>query len=253
MTLTAGTISLVLNGSTSVQLAVTAATGGVGPYTQQWYRSTTNGFSPGGGNLISGATGLTLNDTGLIPGTVYYWKVVFTDTGNSNATVTSAQFTDTTTFQTLSPNQFAQTPYLGQLDLQFDYDTVSVLIDVSQTTPLSAGAAVKMVDSGDGVPKVVGCSADSDNVLGFIKFDIKTVQYVAGVAAEISMAGNVQYLFATAPISRGTQVTLDLTTMGGVTAKTTGSNVVGWAYDKASSAGQLIRIFIQTPSYTTAP
>lgn len=252
MSFTAGVLSLTSVQATSALVASTAATGGVGPYTQQLYASTTTGFSPGPGNLIAGATLLTNNVTGLIPNTTYYFKMVYTDTGNSNVTVTSAQLTVVTAAQTLNPNQFAITPYCGELDMQFNPDTVSVQIDVTQATPLFSGAAVKMVDSAGGVPKVIGCAADSDSVLGFINYDAKTIQFVAGSMAEISMSGNVQYLFSTGAISRGAQVTLDLTTMGGVAQATGSSNntIVGWAFDKFPAAGTLARIFIKTPSYT---
>jgi len=63
--------------------------GGTGPYTYQWYRSTTSGFTPGAGNLISGATSATRVDTGLTNGTVYYYKCKVTDA--VAATVTSNQ------------------------------------------------------------------------------------------------------------------------------------------------------------------
>jgi hypothetical protein len=252
MSFAAGTISLVSVTSTTANLSCTAATGGTGPYTYQWYRSTTSGFSPGAGNIISGATSLTLADTGLIPGTLYYYVVVATDTGNSNVTANSAQLGVTTSAPVQSQNQFAQSPYLGMIDMRFPYNTVSVQIDVSQATALYAGSAVKMVDSADGTPKVVGCAAATDEVLGFINFDIKTVQFLAGSLAEISMAGNVMYLYATAAIARGAQVVLDLSTNGGVKTipgGSSGDNVVGWAYDKATAAGQLIRVFLKTPSY----
>lgn len=252
MSITAGTLSQVSVAATTASLLATAATGGSGPYTYQWYRSTTTGFTPGGGNIISGATALTLNDTGLIPNTAYFYKVVATDTGHSNDTVEYTQLAVSTTAPVLSPNQFAQTTYLGTIDLRFDFNTVSVQIDSTQATALYAGAAVKMVDSADGTPKVVGITAEGDSVLGFINFDIKTVQFVAGSLAEISMAGNVMYLYATAAIARGAQVTCDLSTMGGVhtAAGNTGDTIVGWAYDKATAAGQLIRVFIKTPSFT---
>jgi hypothetical protein len=253
MTFTAGTLSLVSAASTSLSLASTAATGGTGPYTEAWYISTVSGFTPGVGNIVSGASGLAATITGLIPGTQYYVKVVYTDTGASNVTVTSAQFAAATQTQTQSPNQFQQAPQLGMLDLKFDPDTVSVLIDVSQATPLYAGSAVKIVDSADGVPKVVGCAANSDNVFGFIIFDIKTVAFLAGNAAEISLSQNVQYLYATTAIARGAQVSLDLSTIGGVSTITTGANVVGFAYDKAPAAGALIRVKLSTPSFLTAP
>lgn len=252
MTLTAGAITLNSVTPTTANLTVAAATGGTGPYTYQWYRSTTSGFSPGSGNIITGATSLTLADTGLTPGTQYYYVNRVTDTGNSNVTADSTQVGALTSPPQLNPNQFAQAPYLGQIDLRFPYNSVSVQVDVSQVGNLYAGSAVKMVDSADGVPKIVGCAADSDVVLGFINFDIKTPAFVAGSPCEISMAGNVMYLYATGPISRGVQVTLDLTTNGGVRAAAghTGDEIVGWAYDKAAAGGTLIRVFLKTPSFT---
>lgn len=254
MALTAGVLSLVSVTSTTSNIAATAASGGTGPYTQQLYRSTTTGFSPGAGTLIAGATGLTFQDTGLIPNTQYYYVMVYTDTGAGSATVNSAQLSVATLATTLNPNQFAQTPIVGMIDLRFDYDTVAAQIDVSQVTALYAGMAVKVVDSTDGVPKVIGCAANADNVFGFINFDIKTVQYVAGSMCELSQGGNVIYLYATGPISRGKQVTLDLTTGGGVaqSVPSSGNNIVGWSFDKAVSAGTLIRVKLICPSFTSA-
>jgi hypothetical protein len=255
MSLGVGPISQVSVGPTTASLSCVAASGGTSPYTYQWYRSTTSGFTPGGGNILTGKTALTLNDSGLVPGTTYYYVVKVTDVGNSNATADSAQFTLVTAAPTLSPNQFAQQPYLGTIDLRFPYNSVSVQIDASQASALYAGSAVKMYDSADGVPKVVGCTADSDDVLGFINFDIKTVQFTAGKDAEISMSGNVMYLYSTGAIARGKQVCLDLVTNGGVRQiddATMGDNVVGWAYDKATAAGQLIRVFLKTPSFEYA-
>jgi hypothetical protein len=251
MSLAAGALSQVSVSDTKASLSSAAATGGTGPYTYQWYRSTTSGFSPGGGNIISGATALSLSDSGLIPNTQYYYKVVATDTGNSNVTATSSQLAVSTASQSLSPNQFAQNSLVGMIDMRFPYNTVSVQIDASQATALYPGAAVKMVDSEGGVPKVIGCAANSDEVLGFINFDIKTVQFLAGSMAEISMAGNVMHLFATGAVARGAQVSLDLTTMGGVrsAAGNTGDDIVGWALDKAAAAGTLIRVVLKTPSF----
>ncbi len=251
MSVTAGALSQVSVSDTKASLSSAAASGGTGPYTYQWYRSTTTGFSPGAGNLIAGATSLTLDDTGLIPNTTYYYKVVATDTGAGNATDTATQLAVVTAPQSLSQNQFSQSPLVGMIDMRFPYNTMSVQIDASQATALYAGAAVRIVDSADGVPKVVGCSANSDEVLGFINFDIKTVQFLAGAMCEISMAGNVIYLFATGAIARGVRVSLDLTTMGGVrsAAGNTGDDYVGWALDKAAAAGALIRVHLLTPSF----
>jgi hypothetical protein len=141
--------------------------------------------------------------------------------------------------------------YLGVVDQSYNYNTSAVSIDPTQATTLYTGAAVKMYDREGGAPTVVGCSADSDNVLGFINFDIKSREYVAGSRAQISKGGNVIYLYSTGAIARGVQVSLDLTTNGGVrsAAGNTGDCIVGWAYDKATAAGQLVRIFLTTPSF----
>lgn len=252
MTLTAGALSISSVSSNSAELVSAAATSGTGPYTYQWYRSTASGFTPGVGNIISGATSLSLSDSGLIPGTQYYYKVVATD--SVAATAESAQLSVATSAPVQNPNQFSQSAYLGMIDMRFPYNSVSVLVDASQAVALSAGSAVKMVDSAGGVPKVVACAAASDEVLGFINFDIKSIAFAAGQPCEISMAGNVIYLYATEAVARGAQLVADLSTNGGVhaAAGNSGDTIVGWAYDKASAPGQLIRVFLKTPSYAVA-
>jgi hypothetical protein len=253
MAVTAGALSQVSVSSTTAILESEEATGGTGPYEYQWYRSTTSGFSPGGGNIIAGAEDIELTDTGLIPNTQYYYKVVVTDTGDSNVTSTSSQLAVATTAPVINPNQFAIEPYLGQVDMRYAYNTVSVQIGSTQSTALYPGAAVKMVDSAGGVPKVVACALATDEVLGFINYDIKSQTFPAGAGAQISMSGNVIFLYATAAISRGTRVVLDLSTNGGVKAAngSGGETIVGWAFDKASAAGELIRVFLMTPSFAT--
>lgn len=251
MAITAGVISQVSVTDTTANLSATAATGGTGPYTYQWYRSTTSGFTPGGGNIISGATSLTLADSGLLPNTTYYYKVVATDTGHSNDTAEYTQLAVVTAMQTLSQNQFQQTEYIGTMDQHFNYNTHPCEVDVSQTTSLFAGQAVKMVDSAGGVPKVVACTSAADAVFGFVNYNFKNVSWAAGQAVEVSLAGNVMYLRATSTISRMAKVRLDIATVGGVKSVTGSSSdtLVGWAYDKASTAGDLIRVYIQTPYF----
>lgn len=87
--ITPGVASLTSRGATTATLTSTDATNGTAPYTYQWYRSTTAEFLPGAGNIVSGATSRTLNDTGLTAGTMYYYRLVFTDA--ASRTATSAQ------------------------------------------------------------------------------------------------------------------------------------------------------------------
>lgn len=254
MATTAGTPSLVSAGQTTASVIITAATAGTAPYTYQWYKSTTSGFSPGGGNIIAGATSLALNDTGLIPGTQYYYKNVATDSSSPAVTSNSVQLAVATLNPVQSQNQFAQSSQVGMVDLAYNYDTIGAMADVTLVGSLYAGAAVKLVPQGaaNSVPRVIGCAANSDEVFGFINYNIKNPSWVANQAMEISQAGNVMYLYATAAITQGTQVQLDLTTNGGVAPKTgsSGADYVGWALDGAAAAGQLIRVRLAVPSFT---
>lgn len=248
MAIAAGALTLVSKTDSQVVASSAVATGGTGPYTYQWYRSTTSGFTPGGGNIISGATSLSLTNSGLVPNTQYYYKVVATD--SLAATAESAQLSVVTSNSLQQPNQFSETPIRGMLDLKFNYNSVSVEIDLSESGTLYNGSPVKMYDSSGGIPKVVACSADADEVLGFINYDIKSRSFVAGDKAEISMSGNVMFLYATAAIARGAQVALDVAGNGvKPVSGAGGEDIVGWAYDKASAMGDLIRVFIKTPSF----
>lgn len=255
MSLTAGTLSQVSVGSTTANLSATAATGGTGPYTQQWYRSTTSGFSPGGGNIITGATGLTLSDSGLIPNTNYFYKVVYTDTGNGNTTVNSSQLAVTTSPPALNPNQFAGTPLLGTLDELVPIETISGAIDLSlsASTPAYAGQLVKLVaqSSSNAAPKVTPITANTDKAFGVIVFDIKSPTFGPGARCELALSDYV-YMYATGAITQGSQVCPDITTVGGVQAATGSSNnsLIGWALDGASAAGQLIRVRLTLPTYS---
>jgi hypothetical protein len=252
MTFAAGALSQLSVGSNTDSLASAVATGGTGPYTYQWYRSTTTGFSPGGGNIITGATALTLSDSGLIPNTVYYYKVVATDTGNSNVTATSTQLVVTTTAPSINPNSFAQTTLLGQVDQKFNYNTKSVQIGSTQTGVLYPGQAVKWVATNSGgVPQVVACTVNTDQVMGYIEFDIRNQNFAANQMCNISQGGNVIYLYATTAISAGAQVCSDAAN-NGVQATGNSACVVGWAMDQATAYGALIRINLSTPAYATA-
>ncbi len=259
MALTAGTASVVAVQSNTAQLSATAATAGTAPVIYQWYRSTTTGFTPGSGNLISGATSLALSDSGLIPNTTYYYKLQASDA--SPTTVTYTQVSAVTTPQQLSQNQFAQVPIAGQVDLPYSTNTLSCVVDASQSGALYPGAAVKIVgNAGPGVsPHVVGCTADTDECIGFIEFDQKQQSFGAGSRVSVSSSSNVLYLYATSAINAFQQVQLDLTptttlTSNGVTAAVqySGANIVGYAVDYAPAPGALIRVKVTAPSFQFA-
>jgi hypothetical protein len=154
----------------------------------------------------------------------------------------------------LNQNQFALSPIVGMLDGRLNANTIPAQIDYSQSGNLSPGQAVKVVNSSGGVLKVIACAANSDEVIGFINYDIKSQSFAPGQAVEISQEGNIMYLQATGAIGRGVQVTLDISAVGGVGAlvASSGKKLVGYAMDKASASGDLIRVRLKCPSFVVA-
>jgi hypothetical protein len=254
MTITAGSLSQVATASTTVTVLASAATGGVAPVTYQWYRSTTSGFSPGSGNSVSSGTALTLNDSGLIPNTKYYYELVATD--STASTASSSQIAITTTAPTLSQNQFAQTPFVGVVDLSVgSTNVIAAQIDVSAGTLVYyPGQFVKIVaNTSGGVPKVIGCTSKSDSAIGSIRFNVKDISYGAGQNCEICLFGTVVWVYATGAITQWAEVCLDTTSPGGVQATGNTATIVGFALDGAAAAAALIRVMLTpNPAFTTA-
>jgi len=259
MTYAAGALSKVLVGQSNVNLSSAVATGGTGPYTYQWYRSTTTGFTPGAGNIITGATSLTLADSGLLAGTTYYYVVVATDTGNSNVTANSSQLT-VATEAGQSPNQFAQTQLVGLVDLRVGAtNVVPMQVDVSVGTSAAPynviypGQAVKIVaNTSGGTPKVAPISSKSDAAIGFVIYNIKDIQYVAGQNLEVAMWGSVIWLYATGAITQFAEVCLDNTFVGGCQATGNSATWIGWAIDGCSAAGLIRVMLMPNVAYATA-
>lgn len=252
MTLTAGVLSKVLISPNFANLASTAASGGTGPYTQQWYKSQTTGFSPGAGNIISGATALTLNDSNVQPNSTYYYVVVYTDVGAS-ATINSSQLT-VVTEPSLLQNQFAQSPYVGVVDLRIGpTNVIACQVDVSVTGVLYPGQGVKIVaNTAGGIPKVAPVAANNDACIGFAAFNIKDLQYVAGQNLEVAMWGTVIWCYATGSVTQFARVCLDVTYVGGVQATGNTATIMGWAVDGSSGAGLIRVMLMPNAAYTTA-
>jgi hypothetical protein len=256
MSLAAGVITQTNVTDTSASFTATEATGGTGPYTHQWYRDTVSGFTPGPGNILSGKTDLTLDDSGLLPNTTYYYKLRYTDAVSATD---DASITTLTAPQTLDPNQFALSEVVGALDQAYNYNTKTVIIDDAQgTTKLFPGMPVKQVIpsghvSGDrSVPHVVGITSKDDVIFGYINRNMKDQFFLPGQRVEISQGGNVMYLFSLDEVSSGplpVKVVADLATGGGfkVATGSTGATIIGKSYD-IPGAGKLTRVEFDLPS-----
>lgn len=253
MTLAAGALSKVLVGQSIANLSSAVATGGTGPYTYQWYRSTTNGFTPGAGNILAGQTALTIADSGLIGGTQYYYVVQATDTGAGNVTANSAQLS-VLTEPALSPNQFAQQVIVGVVDLKVgSTNVIAAQVDQAFAGTLFSGQFVKIVaNTAGGTPKVTPITSKSDQAFGVVIFNIKESSYTAGKAVEVAMFGTVIWCMATGAITQMAEVCVDPTYVGGVQATGSTATFVGWALDGAASAGVIRVMLLPNPSFATA-
>ena len=94
----------VANGQIALKVAITTLS--TGPYTYQWYKSGTSGFTPGTGNIITGATSPLYVDTS---GTGGYYACIVTD--SSSATSTASDI-ESILLQNPQPRNYQQ-QYLG--------------------------------------------------------------------------------------------------------------------------------------------
>lgn len=141
-------------------------------------------------------------------------------------------------------NQFAQTPVQGLVTQTLGGNIVNCQIDSAEAATLVAGEAVKIVDNAGGVPKVAALDANTDITFGFIAYNMKDSGYVAGDRVEIAKQDTLVWMTSGAAIARGANVEVVAATKKVITAA--GVNpVVGFAYDKAGAADELIRVWIR--------
>jgi hypothetical protein len=148
-------------------------------------------------------------------------------------------------------NQFAQTPVDGQMDLSFVGSVVSARVSANQASALIAGQAVAGDNTApstaqDGVPPVIALTNGSVPAIGFVVRNIKDQNAPTNARIELAMDGSCMYKTAEGAISRFAPVEYDATNnqilaWGGV------NPVVGYAYDAAINAGDIIRILIRSP------
>jgi hypothetical protein len=142
-------------------------------------------------------------------------------------------------------NQFTISPVKGQADLSINPNTLGAQVYADEAEPLVPGQAVKLVDSAGGVPKVTAIEEDTDDVFGVVLYNVKNASFPALQALEVGAQGNVVYMEADEAIARGAKVMYVVDGHKVATAEI-GKTVLGFAYDKATAAGQLIRVYLLT-------
>lgn len=143
-----------------------------------------------------------------------------------------------------SPNQFLQTPEKGYLDLQTGLNNVITCVHkAGETTPLVAGAAVKIVDSFTSIPAVEATDANTEIPFGFVVNNIKDANFPAESRLEVARAGTVMFMVASAAIARGANVQYALLT-GKVATQASTNAIIGQALDKAAGDNSVIRVVI---------
>lgn len=145
-------------------------------------------------------------------------------------------------------NVFAPTEVIkGQRVLPANTESFSGIVDSSQATALQPATPVKIVASSAALPHFAAAAA-GDLVVGFVEWNIIRPEYDAGKICQVSPAGNVMYMEASAPIDAGVNVAMADLDAVTIKAAGEGDSVIGFAMESATEAGQLIRVKIGEPA-----
>lgn len=146
-------------------------------------------------------------------------------------------------------NQFGMTTEQGVVDLNQAGFVIAAQISGSEAGTLVAGQAVKRVNSLKKLPEVTALTSNADEVFGFIAYNQKDAAYTAGEPIEVALENTVMYMTAGAAIAAGAPVEVVYTTSKVIT--NAGVNpVAGFALDRASADGDLIRVVITPPAFS---
>lgn len=144
-------------------------------------------------------------------------------------------------------NQFSQNVEQGELSLALNTNTIAAQVYESESAPLVAGQAVKIVDTAGETPIVTAVTADTDDVFGFVNYNQKDQSYGAGERLEISyFRGNVMWMTASAAIARNAQVMV-VVSGNKIATATSAKRIIGRLLDKATGDNDLVRVVIDLP------
>lgn len=145
-------------------------------------------------------------------------------------------------------NQFAQTPEVGDIDLPRQGTVISAMVNVGASATLVNGQPVKLANvAGRHVPFVIPLAANTDATFGFVVRNLKDVNFVDGDSLEVAAGGSIMFMTAGGAIAPQAKVEVVYTTNKVIAAAGTNPRV-GYALDKATADGDIIRVMITTPA-----
>lgn len=149
----------------------------------------------------------------------------------------------------LYTNQFKQSNAVGTVDLNTNPNPFIMTVQYQKggTGNLVPGEGVILDDLGasdyNGVPQIDKRALDADAIEGVFIYDPKRAVAEPGTRITIAKRGAVVFMEASAAILRGAKVALVLASPGQVATQTTEA-LFGKSLDKASTAGDMIRVEI---------
>lgn len=146
-------------------------------------------------------------------------------------------------------NVFAPTEEIkGRKVLPANTESFSGMIDSSVEGSVVPGTPMKIVATSAKLPHFAPCTSDSDNIIGFLEWNVIRSAYVAGTPCQVSPDTNVMYMEASGSINAGVNVAMDSYSNITVKAAGAGDKIIGYALESATAAGQLIRVKIRFAS-----
>lgn len=146
-------------------------------------------------------------------------------------------------------NVFAPTEEIkGRKVLPANTESFSGIIDADVSGTVAPATPMVIVSTSAKLPHFAPATSDSDNIVGFLEWNVIRAGYVAGTLCQVSPDTNVMYMEASGAINAGVNVAMDSYTNITVKAAGAGSKVIGYALEAATAAGQLIRVKIRFAS-----
>lgn len=146
-------------------------------------------------------------------------------------------------------NVFAPTEEIkGRKVLPANTQSFSGVIDADVSGTVVPATPVKIVATSAKLPHFAPAASDSDNIIGFLEWNVIRNGYVAGDPCQISPDTNVMYMEASGEINAGVNVAMDSYSNITVKAAGAGDKIIGYALESAGAAGQLIRVKIRFAS-----